>query len=156
MDVMSEGSSTLHVSADLANLAEIRRFIEAAIIGTIRDRQEVWDVVQAVDEWATNIVTHGYGQQPGTIDLVVRQRGDALEIAIRDGAPVFDPTRVPEPDLTLPLERRPLGGMGIHLIRQIMDDLRHRPLQGGGNEVTLVKHLRPAQPDVDRARERTA
>ena len=47
----------------------------------------------------------------------------------------------PEPDLTLPLERRPLGGMGVHLARTLTDGMRHRILPGGGNEVTLEKRI---------------
>jgi anti-sigma regulatory factor (Ser/Thr protein kinase) len=50
---------------------------------------------------------------------------------------------VPPPDLDLPLERRPLGGMGVHLARTLTDRLDHRILPGGGNEVTLSKRLRP-------------
>jgi anti-sigma regulatory factor (Ser/Thr protein kinase) len=46
---------------------------------------------------------------------------------------------VPEPDITLPLERRPVGGLGIFLSRKLMDEIRHRALPEGGNEVTLVK-----------------
>jgi anti-sigma regulatory factor (Ser/Thr protein kinase) len=51
---------------------------------------------------------------------------------------------VPEPRLDLPLEQRPLGGMGIHLARTLTDGLDHRILPDGGNETTLTKLLRPA------------
>jgi anti-sigma regulatory factor (Ser/Thr protein kinase) len=56
-------------------------------------------------------------------------------------APPFDPTRVPDPDLTLPLEERPLGGLGIYLIRQSVDKMVYRAVPEGGNELTLVKRL---------------
>ena len=74
-----------------------------------------------------------------TIEIELRQRGDAIEIALRDHAPLFDPTQVPTPDLTLPLHKRPLGGMGVHVTRQIMDAMRYRVTPEGGNELTLVK-----------------
>ncbi len=60
-------------------------------------------------------------------------------IRLRDLAPVFDPTRVPPPDLSVPLFDRQPGGLGIHLMRQSVDELRHRPRPGGGNELIMVK-----------------
>jgi serine/threonine-protein kinase RsbW len=89
---------------------------------------------------ATNIIVHGYRKQPGTIDIAVRQVGNGLEICLRDRAPPFDPTQIPAPDLTLPLSKRPLGGMGIHLARQLTDSMTYRRTLGGDNELTLVKN----------------
>jgi serine/threonine-protein kinase RsbW len=153
---MSDPPATLTVPADLARLAEIRRFVEEVASLHIRDEQAVWDVVQAVDEWAANIIVHGYRDQPGPIDVAMHETGGGLVISIRDRAPAFDPTRAPEPDLSLPLEQRPLGGMGIHLIRQTMDEMRHREVVGGGNELTIVKHLGGAASTETEAREKTA
>jgi anti-sigma regulatory factor (Ser/Thr protein kinase) len=72
----------------------------------------------------------------------VRQAGDDLAVTLRDRAPAFDPTLVPEPDVSLPLEQRPVGGLGIYLSRRLVDDMRYRARPGGGNETTLVKRAR--------------
>jgi serine/threonine-protein kinase RsbW len=88
---------------------------------------------------AANIVLHGYQGQPGQIEVRVRAEGSDVKVLLRDQAPPFDPTLVPEPDITLPLERRPVGGLGIFLSRKLMDEIRHRHLPEGGNEVTLTK-----------------
>ena len=69
----------------------------------------------------------------------------AIEIRLRDQAPLFDPTRVPTPDLTLSLYKRPLGGMGVHVTRQVVDAMRYRVTPEGGNELTLVKQAIVAQ-----------
>jgi serine/threonine-protein kinase RsbW len=153
---MSDLPAALRVPADLDRLAEIRQFVEKAAAIHTADEQVVWDVVQAVDEWVANIIVHGYRHHPGSIDLVVRAARGSLVISITDRAPVFDPTRAPEPDLSLPLQQRPLGGMGIHLIRQTMDEMRHREVAGGGNELTIVKHLEGAASAETEAREKTA
>jgi anti-sigma regulatory factor (Ser/Thr protein kinase) len=71
--------------------------------------------------------------------VVVQRSGADLIVILRDRAPTFDPTTVPPPDLTLPLEQRPIGGVGLHLVRHMVDELRHRPRPGGGNEITFVK-----------------
>jgi anti-sigma regulatory factor (Ser/Thr protein kinase) len=48
---------------------------------------------------------------------------------------------VPVPDLDLPLDRRQLGGMGVHLARELTDEVRHRELGQRGNELTLIKRI---------------
>jgi serine/threonine-protein kinase RsbW len=62
-------------------------------------------------------------------------------ITIEDLARPFDSSRVARPDITAPIEERAIGGLGWHLVHQVMDEVRHA--QGGtnGNRVTLVKRL---------------
>lgn len=69
-------------------------------------------------------------------------------VCCRDQAPLFDPTNAPEPDMSLPLDLRPLGGLGVFLIRQYMDEMSYRVTPQGGNELTLVK--REVLSDVSR------
>jgi serine/threonine-protein kinase RsbW len=130
---------SLRVAADVAQLAEIRTFVEQHARALGADAAAIYDLVLAVNEVATNIVVHGYRSQPGAIEVDLRQQGDAIEIRLRDHAPLFDPTCVPAPDLTLPLHKRPFGGMGVHVTRQIMDSMRYHATPEGGNELTLVK-----------------
>jgi serine/threonine-protein kinase RsbW len=129
----------LRVAADVAQLTTIRAFVEQQARALDVDAAAIDDLVLAVNEVATNIVVHGYRSQPGAIEIELRRLGDAIEIRLHDQAPLFDPTRVPTPDLTLPLHKRPLGGMGLHVTRQIMDAMRYRVTPEGGNELTLVK-----------------
>jgi len=130
---------SLRVAADVTQLAAIRAFVEQHAHALGVDAATIYDLVLAVNEVATNIVIHGYRRQPGEIEIDLRQQGDAIEIRLRDQARLFDPTRVPAPDLNLPLHKRPLGGMGVHVTRQIMDAMRYRVTPTGGNELTLVK-----------------
>jgi serine/threonine-protein kinase RsbW len=130
---------SLRVAADVKELAAIRAFVEQRASALGVDASAIYDLVLAVNEVATNIVVHGYRSQPGTIEIELWQRGDAIEIRLRDQARLFDPTCVPKPDLTLPLHKRPLGGMGVHVTRQIMDTMHYRVTPEGGNELTLVK-----------------
>jgi anti-sigma regulatory factor (Ser/Thr protein kinase) len=75
---------------------------------------------------------------PGLIEVEMIRDGDALVVRLRDQAEAFDPTQVLPPDLSLPLEKRPLGGMGIYLTRQLVDQFSYQRLQQGYNEITLV------------------
>jgi serine/threonine-protein kinase RsbW len=131
----------LFVAAQLENLAEIRRFIreEATALGA--GEEAICDLELAVDEAACNIVRHGYEGRAGTIEVGVKRDGDRLVVRLYDEAPLFDPTRYPAPDVTLPLEQRPLGGLGIFLIRQAVDEMLYCTTPEGGNELTLIKRL---------------
>jgi serine/threonine-protein kinase RsbW len=134
-----------HFTAELKNLAAIRQFVEEQAEAFETNPDAIPDIIQAVDESTTNIVLHGYRGGPGSISVEVELAGDDLVVRLRDRAPTFDPTQVPPPDLTLPLETRPIGGLGVYLTRQMMDGVSHRALPQGGNELTLVKKaVRPS------------
>ena len=134
--------STLRVLAELPNLAVIRRFVEETAMALNVDRDAIDDMIQAVDESATNIIVHGYRGRTGAIEIEVTQEGTVLVVRLRDQAPLFDPTRAPPPDLTLPLERRRIGGLGIHLTRQFSDSMTFCTTSEGGNELTLRKKVK--------------
>ncbi|MEI8188261.1 MAG: ATP-binding protein [candidate division NC10 bacterium] len=131
---------TLRVSAQVSSLIMMRRFVENTTGALQASLAAIADLVQAVDESVTNIIFHGYQGRPGDIEVEMRKEQDALVICLRDQAPLFDPTLVPPPDLTLPQEQRCLGGLGIFLTRRFTDAMGHRVTPEGGNELTLRKN----------------
>lgn len=128
-------------SAILANLDEIRNFVERAAHELQVPEAATLDVVQAVDEAATNIILHGYNGQGGMMEVELDRRNNSLVVCLRDGAPPFDPTSVPPPDLSLGLEQRLPGGLGLYLMRHLVDEIQYRMPSEGGNELTLIKKL---------------
>jgi serine/threonine-protein kinase RsbW len=147
--LFSASSASLRLPAKLENLTAIRRFVDETAAGLGIDRATVADIVLAVDEAASNVVLHGYRGQPGSLEVEVKRGRNALVICLRDEAPPFDPTTVPAPDLAAPLEQQAVDGMGMHLIRQIMDSVIHRTSPQGGNELLLVKRLEENSEDFD-------
>lgn len=138
----------LRVPADLARLAEIRTLVREVGVSCGAPSVCLDDIVQAVDEAATNIVVHGYRGAPGALDIGAELVGDSIVITLEDTAPSFDPTSVPEPDLLMPPESRQPGGMGIHLMRLAMDSVGHASRPGGGNILTMTRRLdAPAKED---------
>jgi serine/threonine-protein kinase RsbW len=135
-------SRVLRIAADVEQLAAVRQFVrdEAGRAGA--DRQATNDLVQAVDESVTNAIVHGYRGARGSVevecdfDAADRQ----LIVHLRDQAPPFDPTTLPDPDLSLPLEQRPFHGLGVFLTRDLSDEVTYRRTDQG-NELTLVKRL---------------
>ncbi|HET9457788.1 MAG TPA: ATP-binding protein [Candidatus Limnocylindrales bacterium] len=133
----------LRLPAELERIAEARQFVRSAAADAGAPVECLEDLAQAVDEAATNVVLHGYRGGPGWLEIAAEPDGHEFVVTLEDGAPEFDPTGSPEPDLTVPpLARRP-GGMGVHLIRASTDRLTYRPRPGGGNILTMVRSLRP-------------
>jgi serine/threonine-protein kinase RsbW len=137
----SDGNTlpTITIAAGVDQLAGVRAFVRERVAAAGGDEETTTDLVQAVDELVCNVVGHGYAGRPGTIEVAFVETPDAIGFRIRDDAPAFDPTSVPDPPLDLPLAQRRLGGMGIHLARALTDEFDHRILPTGGNEVTVRK-----------------
>jgi len=93
----------------------------------------------ALDEALSNIVLYGYrdgGQHQICVD--VRPLSDRLVLEIRDDGVAFDPLQARAPDLTLDLDHRPIGGLGLHFMRSILDDISYRR-DDGWNVLTMTK-----------------
>lgn len=127
-----------HDTAQVRDLNDMRDFLEQAVLTLGGSDDDAGDLVLAVNEAVTNVLLHGYDSQPGPITICVEVVDDDLRVVLTDSAPPFDPTRVPPPDIFLPLEDRPLGGLGVHMMRQLTDELLYRPL-ADGNELIFVK-----------------
>ena len=132
---------SFQTTAELKNLSQIRDFVEKAAMSIGIEPDLIPNVQLAVDEVATNVMLHGYHGQAGSLEVELERVGSDLVVRLRDEAPPFDPTTVPPPDLGLPLAKRPIGGLGIHLVRRTMDEIIHRVTPTGGNELTLVKRI---------------
>lgn len=134
--------AVLLINAERSQLAHVRAWVAEHAESIHAQPSEIDDLVLAVDEAVTNVIVHGYHDRPGPIELAVVAEPGSITITIRDQAPQFNPTQVPPPNLNLPLEQRPIGGMGIHLVRHSVDRFTYESLANGGNQVTLVKFLK--------------
>lgn len=108
------------------------------------DERALYAVQTAVDEAATNIILHGYSREgEGPIHIACWQEGDDFVVEMRDYGRPFDPSRVPEPDLHAPLEKRREGGLGLFLMRRMMNRVEFSR-QGKENILTMVRRRTPA------------
>jgi serine/threonine-protein kinase RsbW len=105
------------------------------------------DLQLALEEAVTNVMKYAYrgaNIPPGEQRIAVHlEAGDneAGAVIEDDGTP-FDPLSLPPPDFDVPLEDMPVGGLGIHLVRQVMDHVEYRR-QDGRNRLILKKYLAP-------------
>ena len=99
-------------------------------------------IATAVEEIFINIANYAYSPANGsaTVKCTVRQTPLSIAIEFRDSGKPCNPLRTKAPDLTLPLEKRPVGGLGIHIVRNTMDSVRYRHADGQ-NILTIRKQL---------------
>ena len=109
-----------------------------------RDHHLPANVVQAADlaleEHITNLMSYGLADnREHQIDVRFSLRPDFI-IEVEDDGPPFNPLHLPPLDTTVPLEQRPIGGLGIHLMRQFMDGIEYHSA-GGKNVLRMQKRL---------------
>ncbi len=94
----------------------------------------------SLDELLTNTISYGYDDDARhRIDIAIRMDGSAMVVEITDDAKPFDPSEAARPDTDVPIEDRPIGGLGIHFVREMMDGFWYRR-SGKHNIVTLTKN----------------
>jgi len=127
---------TLTVPGDSRSLSVVRGMIEAVCKLGGYDDQTRYEIVAAVNEACSNVITHAYGgeqQLPVTLECTVSDEG--LEVRLRDEGHQFDFDAVPELD---PTEVRN-GGRGVYLIRRYLDDVSSAVSPDGSNELRMFK-----------------
>jgi serine/threonine-protein kinase RsbW len=122
----------------MTELPGLIEFVEAACEEAEIKPELRFDLTLAVEEAASNVIEHGYKGRGGTLQVLFRVENGDVTVELRDQAKPFKPGKVGRPDETLPLEERPLGGLGLHLMHQLMDEVRYETLPDG-NLLTMIK-----------------
>jgi serine/threonine-protein kinase RsbW len=129
-------------AAELESLQVFRDFIAECCAKYDIPHETVLGLKLAVDEACTNVIMHGYkGMDPGSIILSFRIESDRILVQITDFGHVFEPADAPKPDLEAALEDRPLGGLGLFLIYQTMDNIDYQTSEDG-NKLTFTKYIK--------------
>jgi len=135
----------LKVKAILENVPRVTRIVAQAASNAGFDDQALYQIELAVDEACANVVEHAYPEgESGEMEVSCYLDARCFVIRVRDWGPGFEPDAVDEPDVSAPLEERGLGGLGLFLVRQVMDDMHFRFDPEQGNELLMVKRLEVA------------
>jgi serine/threonine-protein kinase RsbW len=122
------------------SLAELFSFLEEGLAAENAGPRVGYAVNLAVEELFTNMVRHSPGgRNEVTIDF--EREGDRILVTMVDeGVDEFDVTRKPDADTSLPLEKRQVGGLGIYLVKHMVDEVRYRH-ENRSNIITIMKRL---------------
>lgn len=126
------------IPADFDQLAAVADFLcECCDVWQI-DEDTQFAIQLAVDEAVANVIAHAYTGQPGRIHLCCWTANGDFHVELQDQGRAFDPAAVPPPDLTGPLEERREGGLGLHFMRQVMDEVEF-DFSPTGNRLHMIK-----------------
>jgi len=130
--------------ATLDSLDEIGKYVVAATTEAGLDTKAAYGMRLAVDEIATNIITHGYEEagRSGEINLSGVLSDSSLTMVLEDTGIPFDPRSQAAPDeddLCLPLEERSIGGLGIFLVLKGVDDFSYEYAEGRNRNILVAK-----------------
>ena len=129
----------LRLDADLASLPILDEAVEE--FGTAQDwaLDMLFQVKLALEEVAVNVINHGYGEGGHAFEVDLTSEPGVLTIRITDEAQEFNPlTSSPAADVDASVDERRVGGLGLHLVRTMMDEMRYERVDGR-NRLTLVK-----------------
>lgn len=141
MDTREESKS---FSATLDSLAPIRDFLTAEGKLAGLDKSKIYKLCLAADEIATNIINYGYAKSGiinGIVDIIAQSENGVLKVILEDTAVPFNPfeSKLPDDiDLALPLEERPIGGLGIMLAKENVDKYIYKYENGKNRNIFYI------------------
>lgn len=139
---MQKLNSILKIKSDTENLILIRDFVRDHALNNGFDEDAVNDIMLAADEAATNIIKHSYKfNSSGDIVVKVEIVDEALEIILKDNGRAFNPADIPAPNMEKYFNEKRVGGLGLHLMRTLMDSVEYSTAKNG-NKLVLRKKLK--------------
>ena len=139
---MHEGSITIQVAADVREIERLNHLVRQ--FGELHEipSRALYAVNLALDELVTNVMLYGFDDPSGQrVTIQISTADGILTASVHDTGKPFDPLSVQPPDLTASLEQRELGGLGIHLVRSLMDQVSYSR-EGDKNILSVRKRIR--------------
>jgi serine/threonine-protein kinase RsbW len=136
-------ASELTVKSQTENLSEIRDFVSGNALEAGIPSSTIDNIILAVDEACTNIIKHAYKLSPkGEIIIRIDYDEEKFTITIIDYGKSFEPDRIPRPDLQKYYLEHRVGGLGMYLMKSLMDNVEYITVPGKYNQVLLSKNIR--------------
>ncbi len=134
------GNLSLRVRTEIEELRRIDEAVEKFGAGEDWPPNLLFQVKLALEELAINVMNHGHDDDgEHEMEITLTSETDKLTIELSDDGRAFNPLDdAPEPDLDAALEDRPIGGLGVHMVRTFMDEMSYRRDEGK-NHLTLIK-----------------
>jgi len=132
----------ISISSTTDNLSIVRGFIETVAKEAGFDDSVTSKIILAVDEACTNVIKHAYKfNEQGEINIDANFSGDMLQIILTDNGVNFDSDKIPEPDIKKYHQNKKSGGLGMFLMKKLMDDVKYIQLPNHANQVVLIKYI---------------
>jgi serine/threonine-protein kinase RsbW len=145
----ASASQLLTLTNDLAEIPRLAEAVETFCEPFAPSMKDLMALQLALEETVTNVINHGYKEHPAgsrtfTVELSA-PAPDRLRATVTDDAPAYDPLARPEVDVSLPIEDRPIGGLGVHLVKKLMHHASYER-RDDRNVLTLERALNAPEP----------
>jgi len=136
------GHWTIKLSNDVQEVSLLNKFVDEVCAFNSLDEMTTMELNLALEEAVVNVMTYGYPEgTKGYVEITAQSESDSLMFIISDSGTPFDPTTREEVDTSLPVEKRNVGGLGIFLVKKMMDSIKYE-YKDGHNILTLSKKLK--------------
>lgn len=134
--------ASLKLTASMDNFDVFMDFLKSQIEDKVSDKKTLNDILIAGEEAIVNVLRYAYPGQKGDLEVIVEYSSpqNSYSIELIDSGIAFNPLERLEPDINAPVEERPIGGLGIFMIKKMMDELSYSR-DKEQNKFKLVKHL---------------
>ena len=132
----------LTIEAKIENLEEVLAFVDEQLERLNCPVRQKTHLDVAVEELYVNIAQYAYDPEIGWVKLEIEVNDDPLSVSITfiDNGKPYDPLKAEDPDITLPVGKRQIGGLGVFLVKKKMDHVKYE-YKDGCNILTLRKNL---------------
>ncbi|TVQ00843.1 MAG: ATP-binding protein [Balneolaceae bacterium] len=122
---------TKKIQASTENLAEVREFVSKHATDHGFSKQNITDIRLAVDEACTNIIKHAYKYDKSkVVSIELEFEDDQLIVLLKDNGVGFNPDSYEKPNLPEQIKKKKRGGMGVHLMKNLMDKVIYKNIDG--------------------------
>ncbi len=133
--------NTLHIKNELEQLTRLYEFLDLHTSAYGLEEQLTMQIKLALEEVVTNVILYAYpNKKDQDIRIDMNYGNKQLAIVITDKGTPFNPLEMKEPDITLPPEERPIGGLGIYLVKQLRTEVTYSR-SSGKNILTMTKDI---------------
>jgi len=131
---------TFEIKAELDNFPAFIDFIDSSLAKTGIELKEKIDVITACEELIVNVINYAYSGEKGNLKIDFEADESNIGITFTDSGKEFNPLAGTGPDINLPIEEREAGGLGILMVKNLMDDVKYE-FKGGKNCLSVSKKI---------------
>lgn len=129
------------IDAKPENLAAVNQMVDTFLEDKICSFKTRSQIELAVEEIYINIAKYAYSDGNGKAEIILNKNNNQFVMTFKDQGVPYDPLKKPDPDTTLSADERQIGGLGIFLVKKIMDDVTYE-YKDGYNILTIKKELK--------------